>query len=730
MHMLLTRSFPQSFRYGLTYAALTVFLSFTAAAQVNPTQPSPEDAKKLAVVAAQFAQLSQKLRARVELPMPRHESRLLPLLAESTLAYVAIPNYGEASHQALAVFREELKTNEELRAWWQKGDMATEGPKIEDRLEKFYELSQYLGDEIVVMAASEGKGDPKFLLLSEVRKPGLKTYLQGLVKEISDKPMPEALVFDANELSQAKNVPADEPIILIRDNLVMLGQGLDTLRQFSAQLQEKNFEFASTSFGKRLIKCYHDGATIIAAADMHAVLSHIPKSAPQSEAIFERTGFSDMDYVVWEHKNIAGQPASQMELSFLGPRRGIASWLAAPGPMGSLEFISPKAVLSASLLLKDPAQIYDDVAELATASNPNAMASLAQMESALQLSLRNDILARLTGEITVEVDTLPPQAPVWKVFLKAKDPSGLSSTLQTLFTAMRVSPAESDEDGVAYHTLTVPSGQKMLDITYAMADGYMIVGSGRRVVSDAIQLRRTGGSLAKSSKLISALPPSHTGKDVSALIYEDPMAIASFSLRISPELASSLSSSTLNTPLVIAGYGEETVLREANRSGGVDVGVALMLGAIAIPNLLRARTAANDASAVANLRTANIAQITYQSTYPRRGYAHDLASLGPDPSGSHAISSQHASLIDPTLGGASCTAGAWCIKSGYRFTITTTCKLQPCSEYVVVATPVSSNTGTRNLCSTSDAVIRSEIGPPLTSPISAARCRSWAPFMQ
>ena len=250
------------------------------------------------------------------------------------------------------------------------------------------------------------------------------------------------------------------------------------------------------------------------------------------------------------------------------------------------------------------------------------------------------------------------------------------------------------------------------------------------MVSDAIQLRRTGGSLAKSSKLIAALPPSNTGTDFSALIFEDPMAIASFSLRMSPELASSLSSSALNTPLVIAGYGEETVLREANRSGGVDVGVALMLGAIAIPNLLRARTSANEASAVSNLRTANTAQITYQSTYPRRGYAHDLASLGPDPSGSHVISSQHASLIDPTLGGASCTAGAWCIKSGYRFTITTTCKLQPCSEYVVVATPVSSNTGTRNLCSTSDAVIRSEIGPPLTSAISAARCRSWAPFMQ
>jgi hypothetical protein len=51
------------------------------------------------------------------------------------------------------VFREELKENAKLRAWWEKGDMAKEGPKIEDALEKIYELSQYLGDEIVVGAA-------------------------------------------------------------------------------------------------------------------------------------------------------------------------------------------------------------------------------------------------------------------------------------------------------------------------------------------------------------------------------------------------------------------------------------------------------------------------------------------------------------------------------------------------------------------------------------------------
>jgi type IV pilus assembly protein PilA len=396
--------------------------------------------------------------------------------------------------------------------------------------------------------------------------------------------------------------------------------------------------------------------------------------------------------------------------------------------MGGLDFVSPKAVIATSLLLKDPAQIYDDIADLATASNPNAMASVGQMEAGLKISLRNDLFARLTGELTMELDTLPPQDPVWRAVLKSKDPSGLLATLRTLLTAVRMNPAEYDEDGITYHTFAIPSSQKMLEITYAMVDNYLIVGSGREAVSAAVHLHRDGGSLAKSGKLAAALPSSPTGTDVSALFYEDPMAVASMALRnVSPELANSLvKSAMVDTPaMVMAGYGEETALREVNRSGGMDVGAALVVGAIAIPNLLRAKMAANDASAVSNLRTANTAQITYQATYPRRGYAHDLATLGPDPSGSHAISAQHASLIDSTLG---CTDGSWCVKSGYRFVITTSCKVLPCGDYLVLATPVSSNTGTRNFCSTSDAVIRSDIGLPLNAPITAAKCRSWSPL--
>ena len=58
------------------------------------------------------------------------------------------------------------------------------------------------------------------------------------------------------------------------------------------------------------------------------------------------------------------------------------------------------------------------------------------------------------------------------------------------------------------------------------------------------------------------------------------------------------------------------------------VAIILIIAAIAIPNLLRARMAANESSAVASIRTINTAQVTYNSTYPTIGYRGDPASLG------------------------------------------------------------------------------------------------------
>lgn len=95
------------------------------------------------------------------------------------------------------------------------------------------------------------------------------------------------------------------------------------------------------------------------------------------------------------------------------------------------------------------------------------------------------------------------------------------------------------------------------------------------------------------------------------------------------------------------------------------VAIILIIAAIAIPNLLRSRIAANQASAVGSLRTYNTAEVTYASTY-NTGYSATLGYLGPPAAGAMPTATA-AGLVDDVLSGGSPTAmGA--VKSGYSFT--------------------------------------------------------------
>jgi prepilin-type N-terminal cleavage/methylation domain-containing protein len=126
------------------------------------------------------------------------------------------------------------------------------------------------------------------------------------------------------------------------------------------------------------------------------------------------------------------------------------------------------------------------------------------------------------------------------------------------------------------------------------------------------------------------------------------------------------------------------------------VGIILVIAAVAIPNLLRARMSANEASAASSLRALNTAQITYLSAYPTVGYATSLLSL----SGISCVppGSSGACIIDTQLASGT--------KSGYSFTLTGTSGT-PNASYQLVASPLAPNrTGTRYFCSFADAVVR------------------------
>jgi type II secretory pathway pseudopilin PulG len=161
----------------------------------------------------------------------------------------------------------------------------------------------------------------------------------------------------------------------------------------------------------------------------------------------------------------------------------------------------------------------------------------------------------------------------------------------------------------------------------------------------------------------------------------------------------------LSLVAVILGHLSLSEIRKsAGRIGGHGMAVAglvlgylglcaipvLIIAAIAIPNLLRARMAANEASAVGAVRTLNAAEIRYANDHKKAGYACSLQDL------------ENASLIDETLASGT--------RYGYRFQVEG-CSGRtggPMTQYQISAFPVRFNqSGIRQFCSDESGVIRS-----------------------
>jgi type IV pilus assembly protein PilA len=137
------------------------------------------------------------------------------------------------------------------------------------------------------------------------------------------------------------------------------------------------------------------------------------------------------------------------------------------------------------------------------------------------------------------------------------------------------------------------------------------------------------------------------------------------------------------------------------------VAIILIIAAIAIPNLLRSRIAANQASAVGSLRTLNTAEITYSSTF-NVGFSSTLAYLGP-PAPTLGPTSTAAGLIDSVLAGGS--GGGTTLtssKSGYNFVYSpgVTDTTGRTDSYSFTASPVSDSTGTNYYFTNESGVIR------------------------
>jgi hypothetical protein len=530
------------------------------------------DREKYLPLLAQFATL-QKRFEQIPFPQPRYTSDLLARVPADTLLYISIPNLGDFLSEANTIFHDQLKQSPVLQQWWNQGH-AQNTADLDTLVEKVHQMSQYLGDEIVIAGVKQPT-NPGFAIIADVKRSGLDDFLKNQL------PNSQLTVLDPTSLAalQSSSQPQAGGFALVRPSEVVFSNSIATLKLINAQLNSGASGFAAGDFGQQIASAYSRGAGIFLAADLHQIIANkavqAHSNAKDSKALAS-SGMEDMRYLIAEHREINGQPQNQVSLQFSGARRGIASWLAAPAPMGSLNFITPNAAIAVAALSKDPKAIADDILAMATASNPNGMEGLTEAEAKLQINFRDDLAATLGGEFLLSLDGPVLPTPSWKAVIEVNDSEHLEQTLEKLTEAIR-----GMSQGKPAHSIVIQSsdvaGQRFYAIVdqvsantvaqYTYSNGYMIVAPSRALLMEALQTNASGNSLGRADAF-RALLPKDANENYSAVAYQNlTPVLAPMLSQFSGDAADALRQLAADArPTAICARGEENSIEASSDS--------------------------------------------------------------------------------------------------------------------------------------------------------------------
>jgi hypothetical protein len=431
----------------------------------------------------QLAKLRQDL-AGIQLPQLRYSSKLLGRLPATTVFFASIPNLRDYLAQTQVVFNQKLAESQELRSWFSGQDN-----HMREILEKLRAGSEYLGDEIAVFGYVNG-GRPQIpIFLAETRRDGFADFLKR-----------EKLPLAVEQ----------------RNGLVVFSPAPGVAASFAATLDTPAGGFQGTPFHARIMESYQHGAGLLLCADLGQMgaAQHIGNAR----------------YLIAEEKQVDKQMETRASLGFDGPRAGMAAWLAAPAPMGALDYISPEATLVTAFVVKNPAAILDELVGMQQQSPAAAAKVFEDAKIQTGIDLRTDLAATLGGEFSVSLDGPAIPVPSWKLVVETYDPVRLQGTFAKFVETYNQQEAKQGGrplrvgqevvDGRTYYMIGGADGSPLTEAHYTFADGYLIAGPTRQLVARALQVKTMGTSITHSTQFASMEPRDHYN-NFSALIYQN-----------------------------------------------------------------------------------------------------------------------------------------------------------------------------------------------------------------
>ncbi len=533
------------------------------------------DRDKYLVLLSQFAVLRKQIE-QIAFPQPRYSSDLLNRVPANTTLYISVPNLGDFLSQANQTFQDQLKKSPALQEWWNSSH-ANNTADLDAMVQKIHQVSTYLGNEIVIVGSRQAK-ESGFAIVADVKQGGLDDLLKQQFPASDSKP--GITVLDQNSLSAASASPADNHSVyaVVRDHEAIFSNSVATLALINAQLNTGNSGFAASGFGQQISAAYGRGAGIILAADLHQMKANQAMKMHGSDRAKEamaKSGIENVSYLIAEHREVNGQPENRVDLQFTGVRQGVVSWLAAPAPIGSLNFVTPNAAIAVAGLSKDPKAIVDDLIAMA-AANGSQTNGLAEAEQKLQINFRDDIAANLGGDFLLSLDGPVLPTPSWKLVIEVNNSENLEQALERMTAAIRqLAPANaphsitiepSDADGQRYYSIQdTATGNTVAQYTYA--DGYMIVAPSRALIIQAMQTYSSGNSLANSAAF-KALLPKDANENYSAVAYQNLTPVLTPLLnQVSGDTADAVRELAADArPTVVCVRGEESRIEAASDS--------------------------------------------------------------------------------------------------------------------------------------------------------------------
>jgi hypothetical protein len=590
---------------------------------------SANSAKYLALL-GELAAIEKRIEA-IPGPGLRYQSKLAGLLPENTAIFASIPNLAPVLAEANGIFEERVAQSPVLREWWNQN----ETQQLRAIVGQVQSIGAYLGDEVVLAVPSVNGKIQQPLVIAEVVRPGLDAFLEqqfGKLKETSGAGTSGAvlplLIQDPRNAGVGLARRARGPLVMVHGNgsfnVVALGGEVASLARVEAAVDAGGGQgslptpasptsglgasgFVTTPLWARISQSYQTGAGWLFAADMEQIAgSHV---LPQVKEVKDAaqipiSGLDNVRYLVIERKENLGRTENSASLSFSGARHGLMSWLAAPGPMGTLDFVSPEATFAASFVVKNPATLLQELIGLSgTQTGPAAV--ITEFQNQTGINLLNDVAANLGGEMTVAFDGPLLPTPSWKIAFEVDNPARLEWAFeQAVKTAQQNAPGGSPSvqletlqvNGMTGHALKSP--QLPFEIDYVFTDGYLLIGSSQTVLEAAIESRTSGLTLARSAAFRTQLPQDgHV--NFSGLLYYNMGSMAGpvvdqlkASGLMTPELQKSAETLTSNrAPGLIYAFGEADRITVGSRGGFFGLSLDTLLGlnakgAAALPQLL------------------------------------------------------------------------------------------------------------------------------------------------